>query len=68
LEFGLQFVGETIDVLRVGLVVALEAIGEAGRDQAERVDSGSARNIRRIMLPPAASAPSVCRDSPAAGR
>jgi hypothetical protein len=35
LEFRLQLVRKTIDVLRVRLVVALETIGEAGGDQAE---------------------------------
>ena len=35
LELVLQFVGEPIDVLRIGLIVAFETIGEAGGDEAE---------------------------------
>jgi hypothetical protein len=30
LEFGVQFLGQTVEILRVGLSVPLEAVGEAG--------------------------------------
>ena len=50
LEFGFQFVGEAIEVLLVGLIVAFETIGEAGGDQAEggreeRLIEGAAHHV-----------------------
>ena len=47
LELRLQFVRQPIDVLRVALIVVLEAIGEARRHQAER-----RRQDRLVMCPP----------------
>ena len=46
LELGLQFAREAVDVLGIGLVVALQAVGEAGRDEAECVATASARRAR----------------------
>ena len=37
LEFGIQFLGQSVEVLRVGLAVVLEAVGEAWGHQAVRL-------------------------------
>ena len=47
LELGVQFVGQPVEVLRVGFAVVLEAIGEAGRHQAVRLGQD-----RLVLRPP----------------